>query len=251
MKRFPVPLSLLVSAAVAVAPLAASAAPPSAQHFDTLVTRSGRTFYDCQIVRVHPDGVAFTHRDGAAKIPFKDLPEKLRRDFKYDPKAEAEYQREQAALRKAQKERQRQREIAMEEQLAEAQMAEASYLASAASVYNAAAPMSPALPGEPVQSVSYASPSWVGTPITGTAFGSGRYRRSWSGYYPFGYGYGYGYGYPTAGYTYPAYTYPSYSYPYRYGGYARPTVFGSWNVGHGIHVGVGVTPFGGGIRVFR
>lgn len=263
---------LLFALLLAGAPLAATAAAPN---YGTIVTRSGREFYDCRIVRVHPDGVAFTHRDGAAKIAFKELPEHMRREFKYDPKAEAEYQNEQAALRKQEKERQRLREIAMEEQLAEAQMAEASYLASAASVYNPAppvVPMSTALPGEPALTVGYQSPSWVGTTIGTSAFGSGRYRRgysSWGGYYP--YGYGYGYGYPTAGYTYPAYnypssygypaynypayTYPSYSRPYGYGHrggyYGRPSAFGSWNVGNGIRVGVGVSPWGGGIRLFR
>jgi len=141
----------------------------------------------------------------------------------------------------------------MEEKLAEAQMAEASYLAAASTVYAApVAPMATSLPGEPV-TVAYQTPSWVGSPISTSTFGGSGYRRSWSGYYPAGYGYGYG-GYPYSGYSYPSYGgygcgYPYGGYGYGHGGYARPTVFGSWNVGNGIRVGVGV-PLGG-IRPFR
>lgn len=263
MKRSALFFALLLAAA---APLAAS---PS---YGTIVTQSGQVFYDCSIVKVHPDGLGFIHRDGAAKIAFRDLPQHMRREFRYDPAAEARHKREQAALRKQEKERQRLREVVMEEQLMEAQMAEASYLAAASTVYNPAPvvrPMSTALPGEPVQVVTYQPPSWVGPPIGSTYLGSRGYRRtsSWGGYNPYGFGYGYSGYYPSAGYTYPSYSYPAYNYPsysyptYNYPSYGRPyrryghgsgiNAFGSWNVGNGVRVGVGVTPFGGGIRVFR
>lgn len=275
--------------ALLLATLPAWAAP---QNFGVITTRTGQSFYDCKIVRVHPDGVAFTHRDGAAKIPFRELPESLRREFRYDPKAEAQYKQEQAALRKQEKAREKQREIAMQERLMEAQMAEASYLASANTVYQPTSPtplMATSLPGEPV-TVAYQSPSWVGSPIGGSAFGGRGYGRSyWGGYpayggYGYGRGYGYGYGggyYPGAGYGYNygypsysgSYSYPSYgggySYPYTssggfsypaagwgsyghgYPGYRSPTVYGSWNVGSGVRLGVGLSSFGGGIRLFR
>ncbi|MGV3663527.1 MAG: hypothetical protein ACO1TE_25380 [Prosthecobacter sp.] len=250
MKRSALFLALLLVAAPALA---------APKNYSSITTRSGQVFYDCKVVRVYPDGVSFTHRDGAAKIPLKDLPANLQREFPYDAKADAQYKREQAEARKVEKERARLREIAMEEKLMEAQMAEASYLAAASTAYAApVAPMSTALPGEPAQFVSYQTPSWVGTPVSTSAFGGSGYRRGWGGYYPAGYGYG---GYPYSGYSYPyggyGYGYPSGGYGYPYsgygygGGYVRPAVFKSWNVGNGIRVGVGVSPFGGGIRLFR
>lgn len=128
---------LLIALLLSVVP--ASAAP---KNYGTITTRDGKSFYECQIVRVYPDGVSFTHRNGAAKIAFKDLPENLRREFRYDPQQEAAFQKEQAALRKAEQERQRQQEIVMQERLMEAQMAEASYLAAASRSVNPPAPMS-------------------------------------------------------------------------------------------------------------
>ena len=97
MKRSVLFIALLLS----VAP--ASAAP---KNYGTITTREGKSFYECQVMHIYPDGVTFAHRNGAAKISFADLPENLRSEFRYDPKVEAEYQKEQAALRKAEQERQ-------------------------------------------------------------------------------------------------------------------------------------------------
>lgn len=228
-------LTLLLAAPVLAAP----------QNYGTISTRTGRVFHDCKIMRIHPDGVSFTHRDGAAKIAFKDLPENLRREFRYDPQKEAEYQREQAARREEEKKRARQHEAAMQEKLMEAKMAETSYLAAAAAT--PAPAMSMALPGETL-TVGYQTPSWVGTPVTGPALGGSGYRHTgFAGYYPYNGGY---YGYPAYGYGYPSYGYPyrGYGYP---SAYVSPTIYRSWNVGSGVRIGVGVTPFGGGIRLFR
>lgn len=235
MKPFVLSLVLLLAMPAVAAP----------QKYGTIATRTGRVFHDCKIMRIYPDGVSFTHRDGAAKIAFKDLPEELRREFRYDPQKEAEYQREQAARREEEKKREKQREAAMQEKLMEAKMAEASYLAAAAA---APAPtMSMALPGEALTS-GYQTPSWVGTPVTGPALGGSAYgRSSFGGYFPYTGGYygypGYGYGYPSYGYPYHGHSYPS--------AYVSPTIYRSWNVGSGVRIGVGVTPFGGGIRLFR
>jgi hypothetical protein len=233
-------------AALLLSVLPASAAP---KNYGTITTRDGKSFYQCKVMRVYPDGVSFTHRDGAAKIPFAELPENLRSEFRYDPKAETEYQKEQAALRKAEQEQQKLQEIAMQERLMEAKMAEASYLATASHLAAASATTT----GGP-------SPSWVGTPITGPAVGGQAY--SGSSYSRFGYPYGYSgngyysggsYGYPYGGYSYGSYPYYS---GYSYGGYPsyggyfggsyRPTISGQWNLGHGIHVGVGLGSFGFG-----
>lgn len=242
MKRSALLLALLLAALPALG---------GPKNYGTITTKAGKSFFECKITRIYPDGVGFTHREGAAKIAFKDLPEKLRQEFRYDPLKEKEYQREQAALREEEKKRARLHEIAMEEKLAEARMAEAGYfaaVASAATATPASPAMSLALPGEKLPVLGYQTPSWVGTPITGPALGGGAYRRgsSW-GSYPFGY-YGGGYSYPAYGY---GYGYPYYGYGYApVGGYVSPTIYRSWNVGSGFRVGVGITPFGGGIRLF-
>ena len=163
MQRFALFLALLLAV------LPAFAAP---KNYGTITTRNGKSFYDCNIVRVHPDGVSFTHRDGAAKIAFKDLPASMRQEFRYNPQAAAQYQRAQAAVRKAEQQRRQQQETVMQERLMEAQMAEASYLAAAQMAYRApsTSTMSLALPGESLPTVGYQTPAWVGTPITGPEY---------------------------------------------------------------------------------
>ncbi len=226
-------------AALLLSVLPAGAAP---KNYGTITTLKGKSFYECQVVHVYPDGVTFSHRNGASKIPFAELPENLRSQFRYDPKAEADYQKQQAALRKAEQEQQKLREIAMQERLMEARMAEASYLASASRLAATSAAVA-----------DLQTPSWVGTPITGPAVGGRAYSGgSYSSFgYPFGYsgsGYysggnylGISYGYPYGGYSYGSYP----SYGGYYGGGCRPTVFGQWNVGHGIRIGIGGGGFGG------
>lgn len=245
MQRFALLLALLLA-------LTPAAAAP--KNYGTITSRSGKSFYDCKIVRVYPDGVGFTHKNGAAKLAFKELPASLQREFRYDPKAAAAYKREQEAARKAEEKRRQQQEIVMSERLMEAQMAEASYLAAVQSVYrpSTAPSMSLALPGEQLPKVGYQTPTWVGTPITGSAIGGRDYRRgnySYWGNYPIGYGGGY---FPAGGY-FPQYGYPYAGYPYGGyygGGYVSPTIYRSWNVGSGFRVGVGISPFGNFLRVF-
>lgn len=240
-------------AALLLSVLPASAAP---KNYGTITTRDGKSFYECQVMHIYPDGVTFAHKNGAAKIPFADLPENLRNEFRYDPKAEAEYQKQQAAQRKTEQEQQKQQEIAMQQRLMEAKTAEASYLAAASRLTTTAASVA----GTP-------SPSWVGTPITGPALGGRSYTgSSYSRFgYPYGYagtGYYYGgngsgisYGYPYGGYSYGGYPYYS---GYSYGGYPGfggcygggygPTISGQWNLGHGIHIGIGGGSFFGGMH---
>lgn len=215
----------------------------------TITTRTGKTFHHCKVVRVHPDGVSFTHSEGAAKIAFKDLPESLRREFRYDPKKAAEHQRMQTELRKEGAKRAKLREIVMEEKLMQAQMAEASYLAAANAVYrpaSSATGMSLALPGEALPKVATQTPSWVGTPITGSPMGGHDYRQGalYLRSYPFWNGAGYGYPFGASR--------SSYGYGFGYapmGAYVGPSLYRSWNVGSAFRVGVGISPFGNRLRV--
>lgn len=249
MKRFALFLALL---------LAVTPAGAASKNYGTITTRSGKSFYDCTIVRVHPDGVSFTHRNGAAKIAFKELPASMQRELRYDPQAAAAYQREQAELRKEEQKRRQLQAAVMDEKLMQAQMAEASYFAALHAAASPARPsMSLALPGETLPTVGYQTPSWVGAPITGPAVGGRSYRSSsfsrWSrypsgyggGYYPMGgYSSGFGYGYPYGGYSYGGYPYGG-----SYGGCAP--VFGQWNLGGGFHLGVGVGSYGTVLGVCR
>ncbi len=233
----------------------------------TITTKSGRTFFNCTVTRVYPDGVGFTHRDGVIRIAFKDLPDNLKKEYRYDPAKEAAYAKEQAAKRQEEQKRARLHEIMMEEQLAEAKMAEASYLAAAT---RAPVPLSPDSSSGMTTQV-FTTPSWVGSPITGTPMGGSAYSRrlysgyplsmgGYGGYYPY-YGSGY-FPYYGGGY-YPSYYSGGYGY-YPFGGYGcgsgfgfpstgiqiSPTFFRSWNVGGGFRVGVGVSPFSSVLRVF-
>ena len=51
----------------------------------TLTTTTGRTYEQCRIVKMEPDGVSFRHAKGAGKILFKDLTKDLREHFDFDP----------------------------------------------------------------------------------------------------------------------------------------------------------------------
>lgn len=67
----------------------------------TITTLFGRTYHECQIIRVHPDGVSFTHSRGAAKVLFDDLPQGLRTRFGYDARKADAFEREIAERRRA------------------------------------------------------------------------------------------------------------------------------------------------------
>lgn len=86
--------SLLLWAAVSLAQAA-----PIAK----ITTLAGKTYRQCQIVRVHPDGVSFRHADGAAKVLFTDLSKEWRTRLGYDADKAAAYQQELADKREADK----------------------------------------------------------------------------------------------------------------------------------------------------
>ncbi len=58
-----------------------------------LTTISGKTYSHCQIMKVYPDGVAFRHDKGIAKVLFTDLKPELRKQFGYDPEKVRAYER--------------------------------------------------------------------------------------------------------------------------------------------------------------
>ncbi|MEN3944086.1 hypothetical protein WJU23_22480 [Prosthecobacter sp. SYSU 5D2] len=81
-------LPLLAAASLQAAPIA------------RISTLTGKTYTQCKIVKVHPDGVSFTHANGAAKVLFTDLSQEWRNRLGYDPEEAASYQYEQELRRK-------------------------------------------------------------------------------------------------------------------------------------------------------
>lgn len=79
----------------------ASAAPArihGAETIPEITTLQGRTFRQCEIVRVHPDGVSFRHATGAARVLFSDLSSEWRSRLGYDPEKAAAHRQEQMEL---------------------------------------------------------------------------------------------------------------------------------------------------------
>jgi hypothetical protein len=175
---------------------------------DAITTLSGKTYRQCSIVRVYPDGVSFTHAKGAAKVLFTDLPSSWRSRLGYDPKKAAAYQRDvevrrakEADARAAfQQQRARALAAAQEAEAARARLAETQALAALrAQELNQQAALAA---GGPALAVAPATVPVL--PALGAVYDGRDYR--WSSrrrgyhYHPFGYpwshGYSYGYPYP-------------------------------------------------------
>lgn len=84
----------------------------------TITTLRGRSYHECRISQVHPDGVSFFHAKGAAKVLFSDLPEPLRKKFGHNPERAEAFQREQATRQFMERERQER----MRQEMAERQL---------------------------------------------------------------------------------------------------------------------------------
>jgi hypothetical protein len=156
-------------------------------------TLTGKTYRQCQIVRVHPDGVSFRHADGAAKVLFTDLSKEWRAKLGYDADKAAAYQQELADKREADKAARAKVEEARFKLLAEAaERARIQSLGQEAQVratmqqQNRGPSVIPVLP--PLGAVHHPGGEY------------GRYERSYTPYWNGGYGYPTGYGYGTGFY---------------------------------------------------
>ncbi len=85
-----------------------------------ITTLRGKTYRQCEMVKVHPDGVSFTHANGAAKVLFTDLSKEWRSRLGYNSEAAAAYQKELAAKRMALKAAKAKREQELNQAMAEA-----------------------------------------------------------------------------------------------------------------------------------
>ncbi len=65
----------------------------------TLKTQDGTEYKECIVKRVLPNGLQIEYYDGAATIPFSNLPEEIQKKFGYDPIKGEEFSRAQATAR--------------------------------------------------------------------------------------------------------------------------------------------------------
>lgn len=66
-----------------------------------ITTRDGRVYNETSKLRVDPDGILVSYQPesrgfGLAKLKFADLPDDLQKQYNYDPKAAADFEKQQA-----------------------------------------------------------------------------------------------------------------------------------------------------------
>ena len=98
----------------------------------TIETAQGKIYQQCKIMKRDPDGVAFSHSKGVAKVLFADLAEPMRNALGYDAVKGDAYEKEHAEARRAAEQARRERETKMAEAMIAAQ---AKYAAQQPVVY--------------------------------------------------------------------------------------------------------------------
>jgi len=91
------------ASAPAPPPATTPAAPPApTNNLGTIATLDGKSYQNCQLLKVDADGITVNHSEGITKIVFGLLPPDLQKRFGYDPhqataltEAQVEYQEEQ------------------------------------------------------------------------------------------------------------------------------------------------------------
>lgn len=162
-----------------------------------LTTLSGKTYRQCKIVQVYPDGVSFHHANGAAKVLFTDLSEDWRTRLGYDAKKATAYQKELADKREAEKAARARVEEARFKALAEA--AERARIQSLGQEAQARAAVRQQ-PNFQTTSVIPVLPALGAVHDAGGSYG--RYDRPYTPIFNGGFVYpGYGFGYSTGFYT--------------------------------------------------
>lgn len=98
----------------------------------TIETAQGKTYVRCKIMKRDPDGVAFSHSKGVARVLFADLSEPMRNALGYDAVKADAYDKERAEARKEAEQARREREAKLAEAMIAAQ---AKYAAQQPVVY--------------------------------------------------------------------------------------------------------------------
>lgn len=177
-----------------------SAAPARLSGADTIpeiTTLQGRTFRQCKIVRLHPDGVSFRHATGAARVLYSDLSPEWRGRLGYDPEKAAAHRQEQKELAEKREEGRKARAAVEDARFRE--LAEAAARARLQILGQEA--QARALARQEASQAAFAPSIVPVLPALGAVHAPGQdlriYERArqlpfgWPG---FGYGYGYGYG---------------------------------------------------------
>ena len=96
----------------------------SVAHAREITTVSGRSYQQCQVIKVTPDGVTFRHSHGIAKVLFSDMTENAQKAFGYDEGKEKAFQEQQVKERAEKKEIAKQKTQAAAKAYAEARQAQ-------------------------------------------------------------------------------------------------------------------------------
>ncbi len=107
---------------IALAYFAAFSAPAA-----DLTTTNGRTFRECKVLKVSPDGVTFRHEKGMAKVLFSEMTDASQQAFGYDPQKEKAHQKQVSEERAKKKEVAKQRAAEATKAYAEAQQQAVEY----------------------------------------------------------------------------------------------------------------------------
>ncbi|MCE9520191.1 MAG: hypothetical protein K8R87_11655 [Verrucomicrobia bacterium] len=73
-----------------------SASPVSNEPLGTITTSLGRSYQNCRVCQVDPDGVIFAHQRGIAKVLFGEIPEQLRSKLGFDEQKATDYAKDQS-----------------------------------------------------------------------------------------------------------------------------------------------------------
>ncbi len=87
----------------------------------TIETAQGKVYQRCRIIKRDPDGVAFAHSRGTAKVLYSDLSNSMRNALGYDARKEEAYERGLAEARKEAAQARRARETKLAEAMIAAQ----------------------------------------------------------------------------------------------------------------------------------
>jgi hypothetical protein len=89
---------------------------------DDFKTIAGKEYKDATVTRVETDGILVKYKSGISKLYFTELPEDVRKRFRYDPQNASAYAAQQAAsiqqanqqIEEANKQREKEKQVALE-----------------------------------------------------------------------------------------------------------------------------------------
>lgn len=133
----------------------------SALEVAVIQTIHGKSYRQCKIVQRDPDGVAFTHLKGTARVLFSDLPASMRAELGYSAKAAADLEQSRAQVRQAKLKAEQLRQERQTELLHAARLAEIKRLTQQQQSIILMQQQAAAF-GGPVPAVGFAAPGWRG-----------------------------------------------------------------------------------------